>query len=169
MKSTVFLRTAYNYDMNAAGDESGLACSEPSLTKQQFAEEVDINTIVRRFNLTGQLPQNVAVPTYQDFDGVFDFHSAMNVIAQAHEGFDLMPAEVRSRFHNDPGEFLAFVNDEKNTDEAIRLGLAIKRVEPSLSVSATPVATPPAAAAKEPVLQSGATPGVAIPPGGAGV
>lgn len=119
------VRNPYNYDVDEASAEAGLVCPEETLTKQSFQEEVDINTIVRRFNLTGQLPENVAVPTYADFDEIFDFHSAMNVVAQAGEAFGLMPADVRARFHNDPGEFMDFVHDDRNYSEAVKLGLVM--------------------------------------------
>lgn len=119
----VFVRSTYNYDMNKAGDESALHCKDPSLAKQEFAEEADINTIVRRFNLTGQLPENIRMPTYGDFEGIFDFHSAMNAIAQANEAFDAMPANVRARFHNNPAEFVDFCLDDNNREEATKLGL----------------------------------------------
>lgn len=119
----VFLRTEFNYDMNLAGDESGLKCMDPTLTKQSFAEEVDINTIVQRFHITGELPQNVRMPAFEDFTGIFDFHGAMNAIAQARESFDAMPAEVRARFHNNPAEFVDFTTNTKNLAEARKLGL----------------------------------------------
>lgn len=122
-----FVRNAYNYDRNLASDESGLRCDDVSLTKQSFAEEADINTIVRRFHLTGQLPENVRAPQYQDFEGVFDFHSAMNAVAAAGESFDAMPAEVRSRFHNNPAEFVDFCSDAANREEAVKLGLVFDR------------------------------------------
>lgn len=120
-----FVRTAYNYDTNQASTESGLECKDHSLTKQSFADEADINTIVRRFNLTGQLPQDVRPPQYADFEEVYDYHSALNVIAAAHEAFDAMPAETRARFQNDPGEFVDFCNNPENVDEMIKMGLAV--------------------------------------------
>ena len=58
-----------------------------------------------------------------------DFHSSMNVIRAAEEAFNAMPAEVRDRFQNDPGRFLEFANDASNYDEAVKMGLAIKRPE----------------------------------------
>lgn len=122
-----FVRSPDNYDRNAVSQETGVECLDPSLAKQSFAEEVDINTIVRRFNLTGQLPDNVRAPTYADFEGIFDFHSAMNAVASAGEAFDAMPAEVRSRFHNNPAEFVDFCSDEKNRVEAEKLGLLFKK------------------------------------------
>ena len=43
--------------------------------------------------------------------------------------FAAMPAEVRDRFQNDPGRFLEFANDASNYEEALKMGLAIKRPE----------------------------------------
>lgn len=143
----MFLRSAYNYDREAASDETGVDCSRvvdvetgefvetPSMTKQSFAEECDINTIVKRFGLTGQLPQNVRMPTFGDFAYVPDFHSAMNAIREANESFMEMPADVRARFGNDAGAFVAFCSDDRNRDEAVRLGLV-----PAKAPVAPPVA-----------------------------
>lgn len=130
MKKTPFLRTPYNYDTNDASDETALRCEDPTLTKQAFAEEVDINTIVRRFNLTGQLPENVHMPTYADFEDIFDFQTAMNAVRQAEESFNEMPAHIRARFHNNAAEFVDFCSDEDNRPEAEKLGLVQKKSEP---------------------------------------
>lgn len=121
----VFLRTAYNYDMNEAGDETGLACRDKSLAQQCFAEECDINTIVKRFGVGYEMPEGVVAPTYQDFEGIFDFHTAMIAITDAREAFGSLPAEVRYRFHNDPGEFVQFCSDGANRAEAEKLGLVV--------------------------------------------
>lgn len=133
----------FNYDQESASDESGLRCEDVSLAKQSFAEEVDINTIVRRFGISGQLPENVAAPTYSDFNDVFDFKSAMDAIAVANEAFDQMPANVRSRFQNDPQEFVEFCSKEENRAEAVKLGLIVPEVLPPAPV-ATGAAAPPA-------------------------
>ena len=69
------------------------------------------------------------VPQFVDFEETFDFQSSMNVIRAAEEAFNAMPAEVRDRFQNDPGRFLEFANDASNYDEALKMGLAIKRPE----------------------------------------
>lgn len=135
----------FNYDADAASLECGLTCLDPSMTKQSFADEVDINTIVRRFNLTGQLPENVRMPTYTDFEDVFDFKSAMDAVAAAGEAFDEMPAEVRARFHNSPAEFVDFCSDVANRPEAEKLGLVLpasKVVAPAPPAAAAAVAGP---------------------------
>lgn len=122
---TVFCRSAYNYDMDLASDKSGLKCEDPSLTQQQFKEDSDINTIVDRFMKSGVLPNPVNMPQYVDYEGIFDFQSAMNVVRQADENFMRLDAKVRARFNNSPQEFLEFFGNPDNVEEAIRLGLAI--------------------------------------------
>lgn len=145
-----FVRNPYNYDTNAASDAAGEYNNEPSKTKQSFAEECDINTIVKRFHLTGELPTNVRMPTYGDFTEIPDFHSAMNAIALAGEAFDRMPAEVRARFNNDPGAFVDFCSDPKNKAEAAKLGLidADKWAEIQKQTAATAAENEKAEAAK---------------------
>lgn len=119
----VFLRTQYNYDRDAASDAAGLACKDKSLARQEFKDETNINTIVERFLKTGQLPADTRMPQYADFDGVMDFHSAMNATRKAQESFDRLPAQIRARFHNDPQELLEFAANPDNNAEAIKLGL----------------------------------------------
>lgn len=154
-----FIRTAYNYDRNAAGDETAIRDFGEGMTQQSFAEECDINTIVRRFGLTGELPSGVRMPSYGDFDSVVDFQTAMNALVQAKEAFMEMPADVRARFGNDPGAFVDFCSDKKNLEEARRLGLVPpaelmpdvspgSRESDAAEVPATPVATPPQAKPK---------------------
>ncbi|AXH74136.1 MAG: internal scaffolding protein [Microviridae sp.] len=116
------LKQAYD-DFDAESVRTGLLCEDVSMAKQSFKEECDVNTIVRRFGLTGQLPENVRMPTYQDFEGPFDFQGAMNAIVAARESFQAVPADVRYRFHNDPEEFVAFCSDRANLEEARKMGL----------------------------------------------
>nr|QJB19482.1 MAG: internal scaffolding protein [Microvirus sp.] len=123
-KVPVVLRSAYDYDVDVASDEAGLVCPEDEgKTQQQFAEEVDINTIVRRFGLTGELPGDFEMPQSGDFSGITDFHTAMNAVREAEEMFMLVPADIRARFNHDAGKFIAFFDDPGNRDEALKLGL----------------------------------------------
>ena len=142
MKNEIFLRTPYNYDRDKASNESALHCKDQSLTKQSFAEDADINTIVRRFGLTGQLPDNVRVPQYGDFTEVFDFHTAMNAVRTAQESFMALPPNIRARFHNDPQELLEFCEDPENRPEAIRIGLVERKPEPQGGPTSPPQGSP---------------------------
>ena len=149
----VFIRTPYNYDRDAASDESGAFNDEESMTDQQFAEEADINTIAQRFGLFGEVPQGVRAPVFGDFSEVVDYHTAMNAVAAANEAFEEMPAAVRARFNNDPGAFVEFCSDEKNRGEAEKLGLLVPQRE---ELSRDAVRNPPAAPAVEaPVAPDG--------------
>ena len=123
------IRSAYTFDSDAVSNETALDCGDESVTQQCFKDECDINILLAKFAVTGQLPDNVRVPQYVDFEEAFDFQSSMNVIRAAEEAFNAMPAEVRDRFQNDPGRFLEFANDASNYDEALKMGLAIKRPE----------------------------------------
>jgi phage internal scaffolding protein len=118
-----FLRTAYNYDMNAASNESGLHCEDASLTQQHFKDETDINNILRQFNVTGLLPEAPLSPRYGDFTGIGDYHSALNAVIAAEDEFMTLPAELRARFENDPAQLIDFLSDENNRSEAEKLGL----------------------------------------------
>lgn len=125
-KKAIFLRTPYNYDLDAASNESGLACEEPSLAQQHFKDECDINNILRQFNITGLLPQSPLSPRYGDFTGIGDYHTALNRVIAAQEEFEALPAQIRARFENDPAKLIEFLEDDNNRPEAESLGLVEK-------------------------------------------
>jgi phage internal scaffolding protein len=125
-KHEMFLRTPYNYDTDAASNESGLACEEPSLAQQHFKEECDINTILQKFNITGLLPEAPLSPRYGDFSGIGDYHTALNRVIAAQDEFEGLPAQIRARFDNDPAQLIEFLQDENNRPEAEELGLVEK-------------------------------------------
>lgn len=135
-----FIRSAHNYNRDEASDEAGLLCPECTLTQQQFKEEADINTIIERFGINGEMPTDIRMPTFEDFTNIHDFQGAMNAIALARESFDTLPANVRARFNNEPSEFVAFCDDPNNRAEAEKIGLV--RPKP-----AAPIPEPP----KEPI------------------
>lgn len=122
------VRALYAYDADAVSNETGLECKDKSLTVQDQAEEADINVLVERFGITGQMPQKVRMPTYGDFTGVGDYQSALNAIKDAEAAFMQMPANVRSRFDNDAGKFVDFCSDPSNAEEALKLGLVDEKV-----------------------------------------
>jgi phage internal scaffolding protein len=125
-KHEVFLRTPYNYDTDAASNESGLACEEPSLAQQHYKEECDINTILQKFSITGILPDMPVSPRYGDFTGINDDHTALNRVIAAQEEFEALPAQIRARFDNDPAKLIEFLQDDNNRAEAEELGIVNK-------------------------------------------
>lgn len=127
MKINPVLREPGNYDADQVSLDTGLVCADESRTQQSMRDEADINVLVKRFGVTGQMPVSVRIPEYQDFDAVFDFQSAQNAILQAQASFNAMPAEVRSRFDNSPQRFLEFCANPANLDEMRKIGLAVPK------------------------------------------
>lgn len=133
--------TGFNEDNDAISVATGLTCDDPSRAVQSEEEESNINTIVRRFGLTGEMPNDLRMPQSGDFTNIPDFHAAMNMVRAAQEEFLRVPAEVRARFNNDPQSFMQFVENEDNRDEARKLGL-LKPVVPDPEPMAVRVVPP---------------------------
>lgn len=112
------------------------ASDKPSMTKQSFKKECDVNQIVKKYEMTGYLEHvTKGEPQYGDFTQVQDYASAMAQVRQAEESFMMLPARVRDRFSNDPGAFVAFMEDPANGKAIVELGLGTR------SESDRPVAT----------------------------
>lgn len=93
-------------------------------TKQSFKEECDINTIMRKYQSTGEMPViNQVAPQYLDVSEGFDFQSMQDKVVEARALFMQLPSILRNRFANDPAEFLAYVADPSNHEEMRKLGL----------------------------------------------
>lgn len=121
---------------------TGLECKDPSLAVQSSRDEADINVIVGRFLQTGVLPQGAAVPSFAEFEDVFDFQSAQNALVAADRAFMAIPAAIRARFENDPQKFISFCEDSGNLPELRKLGFAIPAVEPAPAPAVVPVVPP---------------------------
>lgn len=141
---TPFLRTGFNYDMDAVSRETALVCDEETRTQQQFAEECDINVIVERFGVTGELPQGLRVPVNAEFEETITYHEAMNKIIEAGDAFMQMPAKIRAEFQNDAGKFVEFVSNPENVAKCREWGLANapKAAPEPLSVRVVPEVPP---------------------------
>lgn len=118
------VRQAFDYDTDQVSQATGMEFDpEEGRTQQSFRDEVDINTIVERFGLTGELPDNMRLPQSGDFTGITDFHTAMSAVRQAQEQFMQLPGAMRERFNHDPQRLLSFLEDPGNLEEARKLGL----------------------------------------------
>lgn len=106
--------------------DTGKMVRDEGKTRQDMADDADINVIVKRFGLTGQLPVvRPKIPLEADFRdaGDFDLGSALRFVRQADAAFMAYPAEIRAKFDNDPSLFVAFVENPRNKEECIRLGI----------------------------------------------
>jgi len=128
--------------------KTGELVKEPSVTKQSFKDECDINNIVKRFEATGILDhvnQAAAKGLYIDLPSGLDLQTGLDKIRQAEAAFMALPASARAEFNNDPVEFVeAFNNPSKEQQERfIELGLATRRETAPTEPSPQPVAPAP--------------------------
>lgn len=92
--------------------------------KQEFKKVSDINDIVRRYQRNGVFDYVArSRPAFADVSNVGDFRSMVARVRAAQEAFDLLPAIIRTRFHNSSTELVEFLQNGDNRDEAIKLGL----------------------------------------------
>jgi len=99
----------------------------PSLTKQSFKRDSDINVILGKYGKEQLLDHlaayNGQYGNYGDFSEVIDFHGAMNKVIAAEDMFMSLPATLRKEFANDPGLFLDQINDPSQRERMVKLGL----------------------------------------------
>jgi phage internal scaffolding protein len=120
----VHVRQPFVYDSDKVSDDTGIVCNDLTRTKQEFAEEADINLLVKRYGLLGAMPKDHRVATFGDFEDMQnDYHTAQNKIRAADEAFQAMPPDVRYRFGNNPQALMEFVSDVNNKEEVKKLGL----------------------------------------------
>ena len=116
----------------------------PRLVAVEFAREADINFLLARYKNTGSLYTADEMlrarrrPQFGDFGGIPDYQETLDKVNNALAMFGELPLKIRQRFHDSPTELLAFLQDESNRDEAIKLGL----VDPPPPVDKTDVPAP---------------------------
>jgi len=96
------------YDVTKASNEAAIPPGEQgeSLTIQSMADDCDINVIVKRFGLNGQLPETFRTPEYGDYSHITDFRSALHAVRDAQDEFMKLPPDLRAKFNNSPQAFL---------------------------------------------------------------
>lgn len=126
-----------------------------SMTRQADKEAADINNITDRYLRTGMTGnrQSGRQPMFADFTSLpsMDLQEMRNTLAAVEVAFDSLPARVRRKFKDDPYRLLLFIEDERNREDAIEMGLIPKlepevpKVDPNqtaLSLKADPEANP---------------------------
>lgn len=121
-------------------EDPGIDCSiYPKLTRDSEADACDVNRIVARFEQSGILPSVDREGVFADVADIGDYRTALERVSRAQEVFATFDARIRKRFNNDPAEFLDFMSNPANEDEAIELGIVKAKPVEQLVVTA-PVA-----------------------------
>lgn len=123
---------------------------DPGKTKQSHRDECDINLMMKRYAAGGQLPPPTGDESYGDFSTVGSYASALNSVMAAERNFNLLDAQLRFRFKNDPAQLIEFINDDANEDEARELGLLPKLTKEQIAARAAPPETAEAPTTESP-------------------
>lgn len=114
-----------------SGQRDDLTKFEPSRTRQEFADECDINTIMAQYERSGAISHvNKATPMYLDTTGYPDLQASMDLFREASLAFAALPAVVRREFDNDPQKFVDFASEAENLPRMREWGLAPPEVVP---------------------------------------
>ena len=94
-----------------------------TITKQEFKDDCDMNLIIKKgfTNLKVHEPQSGEQVVHNPD---ITFHDMQCYMKQTEEMWQNIPAKIRAKFHNDPGEYLEFCGDENNHEELVKMGLA---------------------------------------------
>lgn len=109
--------------------------NSPSLSRQEFKDEADVNNLLKRYQLTGdfydplKLSRVSAKPLFGDFTHFTDFQACQNALIEAQNAFSSLPVKVRQKFGHDPAKLIEWLADDANREEAIELGLIEKPSE----------------------------------------
>jgi len=103
----------------------------PTKTQRHMAAECDVNKIMAKYQKTGTIAFKAARMngTYQNLSDQKTYMESLQTVIEARNAFDALPAQTRKRFDHDPSNLLNFLANDKNYDEAVKLGL----VEPKKS------------------------------------
>lgn len=119
----------------------------PTRTQQQFKEQCDVNNIMAKYKKTGSIThiRNAQEGVYMDLTEIPDLLTARLQLQQAETAFLSIPATIRNKFENDPVKLISFLSNPQNHQEAISLGLMVKRDDEQPKNDDTPPPpTPPA-------------------------
>jgi phage internal scaffolding protein len=110
-----------------------------SKTEKSHRSRCNINTIVARSIRSGFMQeQRLSEQNYGDFTQAVDYHSCVQAVRNAERAFMSLPSKIRSRFKNDPGELINYLENVDNHKEAIELGI----IQASPAVDESPVEEP---------------------------
>lgn len=127
--------------LNWNGKMPVVDCSkDKGFTVQADRDDADINKIIARYEKGGSMARiNSREPFYGDVSDLGGLAESMIKVQKANELFMAYDAKLRERFDNDPVKFVEFLEDPSNLKEAIELGLALPKVEPSAPPAPEPV------------------------------
>lgn len=140
-------KTPYNHDREFESERTGTFCPEVSMTKQEFKDETDMNTILKRFKLTGEPPPVQLPEHFTDLTERPSYFEMASKLAEANTSFYLLPPDVREKHLNDPTRWADQVLkavETNNRKKLIDLGIAVPENPQEPDTGTPPVQPTPA-------------------------
>lgn len=120
----------------------------PTLAEQHTAHLTDINYLMKKYK-PDELAAYIAARTAHrteilghDFSQEPSLQDAKNVVYQSRKAFEELPEEIRGQFKNHL-EFLKFIDNPKNEEKLIKLGLVKKKELDAIKIETTGAETTP--------------------------
>lgn len=122
----------------------GMHFNKPTICEQRLGHDLDMNAIVNRYNQGVYSPTPI-VASQPKFASVFKpnmYEDSLAYVREVQNEFNALPSDIRRKFDNDPNKMLNFVKDDKNIEEAYKLGLLDQQKYDTYLESIKPVETP---------------------------
>lgn len=145
MSSRFRWRTQYDDTQDLITRElTNIECLDEHLAIQN-APGADINETLAQFGITDGsiLPGQLGIDDpryYGDHSDMPDLRTALDRLQIAQEMFNALPADIRSRFRNDPIQLHEWVSQPANAEEAVKIGLLSRIPLPQQATAAPPQA-----------------------------
>lgn len=137
------------YSVYVEKEHPGHDFSKDGRTRQEFADECDINILLARYEKSGVLTHYSQVePVYMDLSEVPDLQASLAAMREAERAFMTLPATVRREFDNDAVKFVEFAQNPENIDQMREWKLAPPKPEEPKPVQVEVVNPPSGEAAK---------------------
>ena len=100
------------------------------ITRQEFAEECDINNMIADFKQTGMFKhvnKHAERGIYANLPDVHDYQEALIQASRADAAFAALPSKIRQKWDNDPRKLLRALADPDQRQELEDMGILEKR------------------------------------------
>jgi phage internal scaffolding protein len=93
------------------------------ITEQSHKDACDVNILMDKLKKGLPIDSSLYKEGKYGYVEPQTYSEALIALRNAKDAFDDLPAKVRQRFDNDPAKLLEFIADDKNREEAEKLGL----------------------------------------------
>lgn len=107
-----------------------ISSNQKGRVDKSHRDRCNINSIMAKARKGAFIPITNKNALYGDFSTSQSFHETQNKIIQANQAFEALPSNIRKEFENDPGKLIDFLEDPRNEQKAVELGILKKEEKP---------------------------------------